>query len=699
VLIQEKIFLLPQDESLSHYIESIAFDAQDSILYYCAKEYLYSFDYRTNKGSVVYSNRAGYFQSLQVTNHGLWAANRSSILLFKKGRLHRTWDFSQEGNFISDISVDKNNNVWISQSGNNNALMISNALEVRRFDVPLTGENSINLIRAVDSGVYVGSNGTEHYLFFKPDGGKFENVSVKPSFHVDGDFNVNGLVIDPNQIWIASTEGLLILRNNILERVDIGEKFSREPVASVTAFDSTSILFSNSFGLFRLNVNTGEFWVYNENAGLPSNTIPDQGIFVDPNRKVWIGTSYGLAYTDRFANAAERTPTVYCIETKVNGQTRKLSQHNTIPYGAFVDLHLTSITFPENVDYQWRMNDDSAWHRMENGMLSLNNLSAGDYKLNVRAKGMSKSWSDISTVTFIVAKPYWQTAGFIFGVIILIGIIAWISYLISAQIMEKRKGMLQNLVNSRTRELQQVNEELRLRNTELDRFVYSASHDLSAPLKSLMGLINVARMERPGSAHDQYLRMMEGSVLRLDQFIREVVSYSRNSRMPLKLERFTFTSLVENILQDYQYSPKFMSLQFILNDHTDSDMVCDVTRLKIILSNLISNAINFHRSEPGVRPYVKIALSMHDGHYVITVEDNGRGIATEHIDKIFNMFYRASEDSQGSGLGLYILKESVAKLDGSISVTSVLNEGTTFKIQLPVQLVADHSRQSDAYVA
>ncbi|HYG03672.1 MAG TPA: ATP-binding protein [Chryseosolibacter sp.] len=699
ILIQEKMFLLPQDQSSSHYIESIAFDEFDSVLYYCAKEFLYALDYKTDKGTIAYSDRSGYFQSLQVNRHGLWAANRTSILLFKKGKLYRTWDFSNEGNFISDIYADKLNNLWISQSGNDKALVINDELEVQRYNVPFTGDNSINLIRAADDGIYLGSNGIRNYLFFKPTGGAFTNVSIEPPFTVDGDFNVNGLVVQQNRIWIASTVGLLTLEGEVLRRVDIGEKFSREPVASIRKFDTTTILFSNSFGLFRFDVNTGEFWLYDENTGLPSNTIPDQGIFVDPFQKVWIGTSYGLAYTDRFINTEEKTPTVYCIETKINGQTRKLSQQHRVPYDAFIDLHFTSITFPEKVDFHWRMNDDSVWHRMEKGVLSLNNLHSGNYKLQVRGKGMSKSWSDTTTVSFSVAKPYWQTAGFIFAVIILIGIIAWISYMISAHIMEKRKGLLQNLVNSRTYELQQVNEELRLRNTELDRFVYSASHDLSAPLKSLMGLINVARMERPGNTHDQYLKMMERSVLKLDQFIREVVSYSRNSRMPLKLERFNFATLVENVLQDFQYSPNFISIQFVINDDTDSQMVCDITRLKIILNNLISNAINFQRSEKNVKPFVKIHLTMHDGHYVITVEDNGRGIGKEHVDKIFDMFYRASEDSQGSGLGLYILKESVTKLDGSISVTSVLHEGTTFKIRLPVPLMANVSRPSDAYVA
>jgi signal transduction histidine kinase len=250
--------------------------------------------------------------------------------------------------------------------------------------------------------------------------------------------------------------------------------------------------------------------------------------------------------------------------------------------------------------------------------------------------------------------------------------------------MNQRKRYLEAQIGQRTQELKKANEELTIRNTELDRFVYSASHDLSAPLKSILGLIRVAKLDNPDAMHRQYLDMMERSVFKLEDFIEEVVTYSRNTRMPLKFEGLEFRQFVQNLLQDHQYSPNFREIEFIIEDHTGEEMVSDITRMKIILNNLISNAIKFHWISADRKPFIRIALSKTEASYILTVSDNGRGIDEEHLSRIFEMFYRATDDAQGSGLGLYILKEAVLKLGGTVEARPVHDSGTEFIIMLPV---------------
>src|SRR5690606_22547121 len=256
--------------------------------------------------------------------------------------------------------------------------------------------------------------------------------------------------------------------------------------------------------------------------------------------------------------------------------------------------------------------------------------------------------------------------------------VSWASYAISSFITDKRKAYLQHQIKERTSELQKANEELMQRNTELDRFVYSASHDLSAPLKSILGLIRVSKMDEPGETHMQYLSMMERSVNKLENFIHEVVSYSRNTRMPVKLESFSFKELVESLLLDHEYSPNFKHITFVVEDELSVPMVSDLMRMKIILNNLLSNAIKFHWIDIDRKPFIKIQLREEKNEYVIEISDNGRGISEDHIKRIFEMFYRATDDAQGSGLGLYILKESVIKLGGTVEATSNIDEGTIF---------------------
>ncbi|MGE0589888.1 MAG: ATP-binding protein [Cyclobacteriaceae bacterium] len=258
------------------------------------------------------------------------------------------------------------------------------------------------------------------------------------------------------------------------------------------------------------------------------------------------------------------------------------------------------------------------------------------------------------------------------------------SYGLGMNIRDKHKKELERQVRERTEELEKANYELQQRNSELDRFVYSASHDLSAPLKSILGLINVARLENPQSEMVKYLEMMEGSVVKLESFIDEVIQYSRNSRVPVQNEEIDFKRLISDILNDYRYAPNFDKINFKIECRDDMKMISDPMRLKIILNNLISNAIKFHRFGNGVRPEVVISAKIEGDNYRIAVQDNGRGIRSEYVEKIFEMFFRATEEVAGSGLGLYILKETVSRLNGTIEVKSELEVGTLFTVLIPI---------------
>ncbi|NJM26469.1 MAG: HAMP domain-containing histidine kinase [Bacteroidia bacterium] len=181
-----------------------------------------------------------------------------------------------------------------------------------------------------------------------------------------------------------------------------------------------------------------------------------------------------------------------------------------------------------------------------------------------------------------------------------------------------------------------------------------------------------------------YLDMMERSVRKLESFIKDVISYSRNARLPVKNEPINFDLLVRSLLDDHQFAPNFGSIEFKLANERVTEIFSDETRLRIILNNLISNAIKFHDlSALHKKPFVLIKASGNDGHLVLTVEDNGRGIHEDYVNLIFNMFFRATDSVQGSGLGLYIMKETVHKLGGTVEVTSELGVGTRFIVTFP----------------
>lgn len=223
------------------------------------------------------------------------------------------------------------------------------------------------------------------------------------------------------------------------------------------------------------------------------------------------------------------------------------------------------------------------------------------------------------------------------------------------------------------------NEQLQKANAELDRFVYSASHDLRAPLSSLLGLIEVAKLDQGGV--DRYLDMMKTKINDLEEFIKDIISYSRNARMEVRCEPVALRKIVDEVAETSTFSVGNPNVEvenlvpegFMLNT--------DVTRLKIVLSNLVDNALKY-RDERKPRPFVRIQAMDRGGVKVIAVKDNGVGIDQAYLDKIFQMFFRASESSKGSGLGLYIVKETLSKINGSIYVESHLGGGTTFQVEV-----------------
>jgi signal transduction histidine kinase len=176
---------------------------------------------------------------------------------------------------------------------------------------------------------------------------------------------------------------------------------------------------------------------------------------------------------------------------------------------------------------------------------------------------------------------------------------------------------------------------------------------------------------------------MDESIDRLESFIAEVLDYSRTNRTILKEEEIHLESFLKEIINDFRYLENFEAITFDLKLDQES-VASDKFLLKVIFSNLISNAIKYQSKSDGHQPFIKITSHRRDEYLIIHIEDNGEGIAKEYKGKVFEMFYRASNASTGSGLGLYITKEAVEKLNGQIEITSEVGVGSTFVVSIPL---------------
>jgi two-component system, sensor histidine kinase len=218
-------------------------------------------------------------------------------------------------------------------------------------------------------------------------------------------------------------------------------------------------------------------------------------------------------------------------------------------------------------------------------------------------------------------------------------------------------------------------------NTELDRFVYSVSHDLIAPLKSIKGLTNLMKRDHDKGNSVDYVSKIEESATKLEEFISEILDYSRSNRTDLKYERVDLIQLIEENISNHRYLEGFEHIEFDLSAVTVREVRTDSLRLRIILNNLISNAIKFSNDAPDSK--IKFSSVKKNGNIEIAVEDNGYGIPPEFKDKIFDMFFRASHDKSGSGLGLFIAREAAKKMHGDLRVESVQGEWSRFILTIP----------------
>jgi two-component system, sensor histidine kinase len=258
------------------------------------------------------------------------------------------------------------------------------------------------------------------------------------------------------------------------------------------------------------------------------------------------------------------------------------------------------------------------------------------------------------------------------------GTMFFASALIGRVITDLRKT--ESELNKQKNKIEKTNQQLILANREMDRFVYSVSHDISAPLKSIKGLIGLSRLEKEESS--PYLNKIEQSVQKLEDFVREVLDRSRTTRKEVQLEEVNLSDLINAISDNLRYLENFDTVKFSIDLHNAS-LRTDKFLIKVILSNLLSNAIKYQKTKAEHIPEIKIKSYEQGGHFCIVMSDNGEGIAAPYMDKIFDMFYRGTTSSTGSGLGLFIAKEAAEKLNGKINLTSKIGVGTEFTIAIP----------------
>ncbi|MNQ90651.1 Swarming motility regulation sensor protein RssA [compost metagenome] len=256
-------------------------------------------------------------------------------------------------------------------------------------------------------------------------------------------------------------------------------------------------------------------------------------------------------------------------------------------------------------------------------------------------------------------------------------LIAFIIFICTVRISVKyihRLSVLQESTMAQNKVLLKTNE-------ELDLFTHSVSHDLRSPITSLKGIISLAQEETSANERKQYFDLMTQILSRQDDFILKIIQLSKNKRIDIHIQEVHLPSFFETIAQDLQHGLDInVDIRYDVQPLTTK---IDAFRLDIIFRNLISNALKYADPSKSSQ-FIYISAYLSNGFLQINFEDNGLGIADEHLTKIFDMFYVTTHQNKGSGIGLYLVKEMVNKLGGEINVASKVSTGSVFSIKLPL---------------
>ncbi|MES2730788.1 MAG: two-component regulator propeller domain-containing protein [Bacteroidota bacterium] len=650
------------------------------------------------------------------------------------------------GNFVTGMIVDKQNNIWVSGWEAGVTRINPEWTVFKRFqNDPLNpGSLSSNNVKAIcedmEGNIWIGTHRGGVNLLDKKTN-QFIHYKHEPNdAHSLGNNYITCVFADSrNNLWFGTEGAGLDLYNR--KHNNFIHFFSNEGSPKAISNNYVNSLFEDSkgnlwiatgSGLNMFNYSDSTFSTYRQRDGLPGNTI--NSMQEDAHGNLWISTNNGLC---KFNHEAS-TYKVYSVEDGLQGneftiaslksytgelyfggpngfnifqpdsikdnpvippvlitnfqifnkdisvgstdyplkksisETREitLSYKQSVFSFEFAALNFTS---PEKNQYAYKMvGFDKNWNYVGNKRsATYTNLDPGEYTFRVIASNNDGVWNMKGTsIKLIITPPYWKTWWFRVAAVLAVAGAALGLYWYRI-----------NAIQDQKKQLEGQNEELKKINAELDRFVYRASHDLRAPLTSILGLINITKTEPNESSKGLYLGLMEKSVHKLDTFIQNIIDYSKNARTEVVSKQIDFESLVWETFEDLKYMDESTQIEKVIQIHGNAPFYSDPFRLKIIFNNMISNAIRYRN--PKNASFIKINVEVNAQRALLTFTDNGCGIPVNSLDKIFDMFYRASQANVGSGLGLYIVKEVITTMKGGIHVQSVLGYGTTFVVELP----------------
>jgi signal transduction histidine kinase/ligand-binding sensor domain-containing protein len=512
-------------------------------------------------------------------------------------------------------------------------------------------------------------------------------------------------------LWVGTWGGglsLLNARDGTFSTFTIQNGLPNEVVYGILEDQAGIFWLSTNHGLSAFDPNGTVLRNFDFFDGLQSDEFNTGAYFASPGGRMYFGGVNGLTYFDP-NEVLEPLEAAVVLKTSVTVNSKSLTFRDTdnVKNVVFVDkitsgwkendvgLKFTAIDFrqPHKNNFQYSIRD-TTWYDIGNRRsLELIDLSSGQYELKIRTRRQGSSWSSGAVLlTINIIPPVWQRGWFqIASAIIFLGLIFSL-YRYRVTRLKMANALLNKMVDERTQEIQAMNEEIASQNDqlqemvkELEAFSYSVSHDLRAPLRSVIGYLKILEEdlgENLNKVPRQTLGIIERNALKMNNLIDDLLEFSKLTRQELRKSEIDTEKLVRELLAEIDTTASHKA-KIILN--TLPQIRADSKLIEQVWVNLISNAIKYSAKKEN--PVIEIGSYQENGRVVFYVKDNGVGFNMKYADKLFGVFQRLhkAEDFAGTGVGLALVQRIVNKHGGSVWAEAKINEGATFYFSLPEQ--------------
>jgi signal transduction histidine kinase len=438
------------------------------------------------------------------------------------------------------------------------------------------------------------------------------------------------------------------------------------------------------------------------NNGVLSNGVSD--IIPDGFGKLWAATDYGISVIDikatqpKLSIRGAKRPQTIITSLVINNDSTIYWPTSESPMifersPAYLQINMATPAISYMADHKYivRLEGyDSGWHVSDNpNFEKYAKLPNGLYTFKAKSLVDGKELPEVF-FSFRVNEPWYSSlADAIRYIGVSIVFVALLIFVLTYNLRVSRNE-LSKLVSEKTRAIEsqqlkliEMNKSLVDTNDELDTFLYRSSHDLVAPVKSIKGLLMLMKM--PNENSQTYIPMMEDRINRLELILSEINIYVKNVKQAPIKSAFLLRNLIEEIWSEVEFIPEAKKINFeiYINEHVRVES--DRDRWKMIISNLLVNAIKYHDATKQ-NQFIKVTTRKENGYLYLITEDNGQGIKKEFQERLFEMFYRATTNSEGTGLGLFLVKKVVDSMKGTIHIESEFTVGTKVIIKVPADL-------------